>query len=240
VGTSDLDNPEGHNILSLPTPVTVHFLGRWATWGRPETLCSWPVSERGLEICLGVYTTFPQSWRLRKTKCHQGEDTWNPPHRAPSPSCNEAGATCHWHHSANGHFSAFRNTGGCEAELPTGLQESRWPHAFTKGQTQVPVQAQPHNVLQRNEGLPESASKGDCTPRQCRRGVHHCFFQSPAAAPQPQPKSHHFPTFWAIQLHPRLLQAGEHRASYLVIGTSCWLQPHLKMFVFLEISKTLS
>lgn len=118
-------------------------------------------------------------------------------------------------------ISVHLGTGSCDAELPTGLQESRWPHAFTMGQIQVLVQAQPHNVLQRNKGLPESASKADCIPRQCRRGVHHCFFQSPAAAPQPQPKSHHFPTFWAIQLHPRLLQAGEHRASYMIICTSC-------------------
>jgi hypothetical protein len=50
--TSDLDNPNGHNIPSLLTLAIVYFLGHWATWGGPETLCSRPVSECGLECGL--------------------------------------------------------------------------------------------------------------------------------------------------------------------------------------------
>jgi hypothetical protein len=107
--TSDLDNPNGHNIPSLLTLAIVYFLGHWATWGGPETLCSWPVSECGLEICLGVYPTLPNpedSGKPGATKARTQGIHCTEPH---PPAAHEAGAACHRHHSANGHFSAFRD-----------------------------------------------------------------------------------------------------------------------------------
>jgi hypothetical protein len=139
VWTSDLYNPEGHNIPSFPTPVTVYFLGPWATW-------------EDLRLCVhGQCQSGPLRYVLEFTQpFHYPEDSGKPGatkegthgihHTEPTPPAV---------HEQEPHVIdstvptaitvPLGTLGAMKLTCPQGSRRPRWSHTSPMGQTQVTV-----------------------------------------------------------------------------------------------------